>query len=120
MRKLTVGAIGGALVAAVLATGASAQERTRVARDAIMSGDLAKAERTLMADRRVYGSTPQLLLNLAVVYARSGRVMEASALYREVLGQEDVLMDINADRTASAHTIARAGLERLQPTLATR
>jgi hypothetical protein len=120
MRKLMAAAIGGTMLAATLASGAAAQERTRIARDAILGGDLAKAERTLIADRRVYGSTPQMMLNLAAVYARSGRTGEATALYRQVLGHEDVLMDVTADRTASAHTIARAGLARLQPMLATR
>jgi hypothetical protein len=118
--KLKVAMAGGAAFAALLASGASAQERTRIARDAIVAGDLAKAERTLLADQRIYGSTPELLINLAAVYARSGRTAEATAMYREVLGQRDVLMDITADRTASAHAIARAGLERLRPTLAVR
>ena len=54
-----------------------------------------------------------MLLNLAAVYGRTGRAAEARMLYQEVLGADDVLMDVSADRSVSAHRIAEAGLRRL-------
>ena len=114
------------LVAAAAATlvagsSAAAQERAvRVSHEAIASGDLARAERVLHADRKIYGARPELLLNLAAVYAKSGRLSDATAMYRDVLGQPDAMMDLAADRAVSAHTLARLGLSRLQPTLAKR
>lgn len=119
MRKVA-GAVAGALVTALLAMPAAAQERTRVAHAAIMSGDLAKAERTIVADQRIYGSRPEVLLNLAAVYAQSGRVAEANALYRQVLAQDAVLMDMSRERSATSHAIAQTGLARLTPQYAQR
>lgn len=112
-----------ALVAplALLATPAQAQSfyGDRVAAVAIAQGDFAGAERTLLQELRIHPNRPELLLNLAAVYAKTGRPGEARNLYRRVLTQDDVLMDLSADRTAGSHAVATAGLRRLDFSTAT-
>lgn len=108
-----------AIVAATLAVGATAgsafaQERAvRAAHDAIQGGDFAAAEQTLLAEQRIYPDNAEVMLNLAAVYSRTGRAQLAAPLYLRVLAQRDVLMDLDAERTASAHTLAQTGLQRI-------
>lgn len=98
--------------AALFALPAQAQEY--VASDAIMSGDYAKAEKDLRQELRVFPDRPELMLNLAAVYARTGRDADARALYNEVLARQDVLMDVSTGTTAGSHAVARKGLNRLE------
>ncbi|MEN2785632.1 tetratricopeptide repeat protein [Sphingomonas qilianensis] len=100
-----------AAVAAATPLAAGAQDRTGYSQ--IAAGDLATAERTLVAERRIFPQRPELLLNLAAVYQRTGRLEQARALYDMVLTQPDVAMDVPADRTAGSHDIARNGLRHL-------
>lgn len=95
-----------------LALPASAQDRG-LATTQIATGAYADAEKALAAELRIYPNRPELLLNLAAVYAKTGRAAQARALYGAVLAQDDVLMDLPADRTAGSHAIARTGLARL-------
>jgi thioredoxin-like negative regulator of GroEL len=112
MSKVVIGILVGSL--AVAASAAPAQTRTDpMAAQAIARGDFTAAEHRLAAERRIYRDRPEILLNLAAVYARTGRASEAQALYQKVLASDDVLMDVSADRTASAHRIAQTGLQRL-------
>ena len=114
-------AIAAAGTVAMLALPAVAQERaTRVSHAAIMSGDLRSAEQVLDAERRIFPKRAELLLNLAAVYARSNRANEAVALYDQVLGGEDAMMDVSEDRTVSAHAVARLGKSRLRNDYAAR
>jgi len=92
---------------------AMAQNGDRTASAAIEQGDYAGAERTLLQELRIHPGRPELLLNLATVYARTGREAEAKALYRQVLAQNDVKMDLSADRVAGSHAVAMAGLRRI-------
>ena len=92
---------------------AQAQDGDRVASTAIAKGDFAGAERILLQELRIHPGRPELLLNLAAVYAKTGRQSEARALYQQVLGKDDVLMDLSADRTAGSHAIALAGMRTL-------
>lgn len=112
MRVLLAGL---ALVAplALIAAPAQATEGDRAASAAIEQGDFAGAERILLQELRIHPGRPELLLNLATVYSRTGRQAEARVLYRQVLAQSDVLMDLSADRTAGSHAVAVAGLRRL-------
>ena len=100
-----------ALIAAVTATPALARDTTGF--HAIAAGDLGAAEQTLKAERRIYPQRPELMLNLAFVYARTGRVAEASALYRAVLSRDEVMLETPAGAEASSHAIATAGLGRV-------
>lgn len=98
---------------ALISAPAQATDGDRVASSAIEQGDFAGAERILLQELRIHPGRPELLLNLATVYSRTGRQAEARALYRQVLAQSDVLMDLSADRTAGSHAVAVAGLRRL-------
>lgn len=109
MAMLTVAAA--MIPGAMIAMAASAQERTGYTQ--IASGDYARAEQTLVAERRIFPQKPELMLNLAAVYQRTGRSADAQALYADVLAQPNMLMDVAADRTAGSHDIARAGLRKL-------
>lgn len=107
-------ALAAAAMALTIALPAAAQNTAvRSAHDAFAQGDYVRAERVLAAERRVFPNSPEVLINLAAVYARTGRVQQAASLYRRVLAREDVLLDLNADRTASAHMIAQTGLSRV-------
>lgn len=84
-----------------------------VAVSEIARGEYAAAEAKLDAELRIHPKRPELLLNLAAVYARTGRQAQARSLYRQVLAGSDVLMDVSADRTAGAHAVAANGLRSL-------
>ncbi|MES2337481.1 MAG: tetratricopeptide repeat protein [Pseudomonadota bacterium] len=106
--------MGFTAAAVLLASPALAQDGAiRTAHAAIASGDFIRAEQVLTAEQRVFPDSPEVLINLAAVYARTGRVAQAAALYRHVLSRADVLMDQSGDRTASSHLIARTGLQRV-------
>ena len=99
---------------AFAAVPAFAQELQPVASGAIMDGNYAKAERSLIAELRIHPDRPELLLNLAAVYSQTNRPDEARALYQRVLQQDDVAMNVVAnDKTVGSHAIARTGLGRL-------
>ncbi|MDG2533112.1 tetratricopeptide repeat protein [Sphingomonas sp. HITSZ_GF] len=80
---------------------------------AIVRGDLGQAERQLTAELRSNPSAPELLLNLAAIYASTGRSADARILYRQVLSQKDVEMDVAANRVSMSHAIANQGLQRV-------
>lgn len=102
------------LAAIAAAAPASAQgDAVRVAHAAYAQGDFGRAERLLTAEQRVFPNSPEVLVNLAAVYARTGRMQQAAALYRQVLSRDDVLLDLSGERTISSHAIATAGLGRV-------
>lgn len=103
----------------IVALPASAQEGDNTATTAIATGAYARAEDQLVRELRVHPNRPELMLNLAAVYARTNRAADARVLYQRVLDQDDVLMDLPSDRTAGSHAIARAGLRRLDTATAT-
>ena len=105
-------AFSAALPLMLVAPSAFAQDP--VAHTAIASGDYSAAEQTLRSELRIYPGRPELLLNLAAVYMKTGREAEARAIYMKVLSQRDVLMDVSADRTVGSHVVATNGLKRLQ------
>lgn len=74
--------------------------------DLIAHNNLNAAESRLIAQRAAEPDEPSVLLNLAYVYQRTGRVAEARALYESVLAQPDVLMALGNGRPASSHAIA--------------
>lgn len=99
------------LVALGMPLSVGAQERTGY--NQIVSGDLGGAERTLVAQRRVFPGSPELMLNLAAVYQQTGRIDQARMLYDTVLDQPEVMMDMSSNRIVGSHAIAQAGLRRL-------
>jgi Flp pilus assembly protein TadD len=111
--------IGTALALPLMVLAGTAQAQTRtdpVAQNAIVQGDFSAAEQRLTAEQRIFPNKPEVLLNLAAVYARTGRADAARALYTQVLAQENVLMDLAADRVAASHQIAQTGLRRISGT----
>lgn len=98
---------------AMLALPAAAQEQA-LATSQIVSGNYADAEKALGAQLREYPNRPEILLNLAAVYAKTGRAAQARTLYRKVLSQKDVLMDLPAGRVAGSHAVAQTGLGRIE------
>lgn len=107
--------IGLVLLAAaplVAALPAQAQD-SAVASTHIVQGDYARAESKLLAELRIHPGRPELLLNLAAVYAKTGRVGEARSLYTKILSKDDVLMDLSAEQSAGSHALAQRGLRRL-------
>ena len=103
---------------AVLATPAVAKDR--VGYQAIAAGNVVQAERTLDAERAIFPQKPELMLNLAAIYARTGREAQARTLYGQVLEQDAVAMDLADGSVRSSHDLAHLGLTRLTTTMATR
>ena len=97
----------------VTAVPALAGNTDRMGYQAIAAGNLAAAERTITAERRIFPHQPELALNLATVYGRTGRADAARNLYREVLALEPVDLVLADGASYSSHAIARAGLARL-------
>jgi Flp pilus assembly protein TadD len=106
-----------ALLAAVpllaAAVPAAAQDKA-VAFTQIVAGAYDQAESRLDSELRIHPGRPELLINLAAVYAKTGRTTEARALYRQVLSQDDVLMDLSETQSVGSHALARAGLRRTE------
>ena len=105
----------GVLIAGIVVAGAgsAAVASDRTGYTAIKQGDFSTAEKTLVAERRIFPARPELMLNLAAVYRNTGRQQEARELYQAVLERPDMLMDVTTERTASSHMLASAGLARL-------
>ncbi len=110
--------VGAMLAAACAATPALAADRTGY--QAIAAGDFTAAAKRIEAERRIFPDRPELMLNLAVAYGRTGRSAEARTLYRDVLDKPAVAMDLPDGAVVSSHDIATRGLSRLTTTIATR
>jgi Flp pilus assembly protein TadD len=109
MRNLVLALLGGALVAT--AAGAQTQEQ-RYGFDAIQRADLTAAEARLNAARLEQPNEPSVLLNLAHVYWKTGRIEQAEALYRQVLARDNVMMLTAGRSTIGSHQLAQKGLDR--------
>lgn len=109
MRGLVGLALGAAFVAS--AAGAQTQEQT-YGFNAIQRNDLTAAEARLVAQRAAEPNEPSVLINLAHVYSKTGRLDQAAALYREVLAGENVLMATASREGMWSHDLARRGLDR--------
>ncbi|MFL9840701.1 tetratricopeptide repeat protein [Sphingomonas sp. ST-64] len=112
MRKILASIVLAAPLALAPAVHAETVEQP-AAHLAIAAGNYDAAERALLAERKIYRDRPELLLNLAAVYARTGRATEARALYKQVLDQKPVAMDITDGDVAGSHLVAQRGLRQL-------
>jgi predicted Zn-dependent protease len=99
-------------LAAVALLAAPGYAKDRTGFQAIEAGDLAKAERRIERERKIFPDRPALLINLAAIYRQTGRAGEAQALYRRVLERPAVEMELADGAAASSHDLARAGLAR--------
>ena len=119
MRK-TVLFVLAALGAATPALAVPSAPVDRTGYVAIAAGDLALAEHRIVAERRIYPQRPELMLNLASVYHRTGRESEARALYAAVLDRPAVAMDLPSGIVMSSHDLANRALSARFQQIATR
>lgn len=82
----------------------------------IMRGDFSAAERVLIQQRKLFPGDADLALNLAAIYARTGRISQARSMYADVLAMPDQSMVLAHDRIAWSHKIATIGLQRISAT----
>ena len=115
MRKMM---LIGAVVACAVALPATAKDRSGYV--SIAAGSLSEAERTLNAERAIFPDRPELMLNLAAVYRRTGRTAEARTLYMRVLERRPIAMDLPSGAVASSHDLARRALGTNSVQIATR
>ena len=87
---------------------------------AIAAGDLSTAEHRIVAERKIFPQRPELMLNLASVYHRTGRESEARALYAAVLERPVVAMDLPSGAVVSSHDLASRALAKQSPQIAIR
>lgn len=80
---------------------------------AIMDSDWKRAEERLAASSAAE-TDPARLLNLAHVYRKTGRELEAKKLYEAVLDERDMTVELASGEAASAHELAQRALA--QPT----
>ena len=109
VRKTVLVILGAALAAT--AAGAQTQEQ-RYGFDAIQRADLTAAEARLIAERIAQPNEPSVLINLAHIYTKTGRVAQAETLYRQVLATADVMMLTGNRGQIGSHALAQRGLER--------
>lgn len=103
--------IAGVLVG-LAAVPAAATAGDYTASGAIAANDLRRAEQVLLAARRVGPERPELMLNLAAVYRRTGRDAQAREMYRAVLEQPAATLAMADGSVASSHALAGAALAR--------
>lgn len=105
------------IVAAMLgvpAVSAVAQDRSyQYEHDAIESGRFGEAEAALRSQLALEPTKPELLINLAAIYARTNRLDDAQALYQRALNTEDVSLLLKPDVALNSHEIAHRGLRKL-------
>ncbi len=112
MRKILASIVLAAPLALTPAAQAQTVEQPN-AHLAIAAGDYDLAERQLLAEQRIFPARPEVMLNLAAVYARTGRVAEARALYHRVLALKPVAMDLSDGEIDASHAVARRGIRLL-------
>lgn len=105
-------------VAFAAAGSAAAEEREigypkgSLGAQAILNADYATAERQL-DDFRVYERDPGRLINLGVVFAKTGRTDAAIRHFEQVLEEAEIELILADGRTMPSHDIARAALRSL-------
>jgi Flp pilus assembly protein TadD len=82
----------------------------------IARGDYTAAELRLSKEQRMFRHEPDLMLNMAYVYAQTGRLAQARALYRSVLTMPDEMLDMPQGSSMASHDLAKAALLRLNGT----
>ena len=112
MRKFLASIVLAAPLALIPAAQAQTTEQPN-AHLAIAAGDYAAAERQLLAEQRIFPARAEVMLNLAAVYAKTGRVAEARAMYHRVLALKPVAMDVADGQVTASHAVAQRGVRLL-------
>ena len=87
----------------------------------LIHGDYAGAERIILAQQKQFPGDVDLTLNLARVYAMTGRTVDAARLYRAAANAPNEELDMPNRRVAWSRDVAAEGLRRLPtPVAATR
>jgi hypothetical protein len=79
--------------------------------ETIRGGMLGKAETKLMRAHMRQPHSPEIMLNLAAVQIMTGRPVLAGSLYRSVLNQPPVAINMPSGQVVSSHEVARRGLK---------
>lgn len=82
--------------------------------EALVEGDLSLAERQLRASGSRIGQDPAWLLNYGQLLARSGRVNEASAIFRRVAQAPDSEIVLASGEVTGTREASRRALQRLR------
>lgn len=85
-----------------------------LAYQALVEGDLARAERELRTSSGVMQNDPAWLLNYGQFLARSGRVNEASAIFRRVSLAPDSEIVLASGEVTGTRNASRRALQRLR------
>jgi Flp pilus assembly protein TadD len=120
MMRKTVLFVLATLGAATSALAGQSVAVDRTGYGAIAAGDFSTAEQRIVAERKIFPQRPELMLNLASVYHRTGRESEARALYAAVLDRPAVAMDLPSGAVVSSHDLASRALARQAQQIATR
>ena len=112
--------IGGAAMAAMLLLAGPAGAQAFNGAAKIARGDYRAAERELIAARAANPDDVDLLLNLAAVYATTGRPTLARALYGQAAAMPDEAVEVASGGTTTSRALASTGLARLPATIAAR
>ena len=107
---------GGAAFAALASSAALAGTMDApgvYAASAITSGQLAVAERILQPESYADAADPARLINIATVYARTQRFVEARAALARVQALPAEQLDLANGASYSSHVIAKAMLGRM-------
>ena len=115
---IAMGFLGVAALAIALQPTGAASQTTPAADDvayrAIVNHDWATAERQLLAGLQKDPESSFRKLNLAWVYAQTGRKAEAATLYREILERDkDRVATLSSGEGTSVAKLAERGLVRL-------
>lgn len=106
------------IVAAMLgvpAASAVAQDRADpYSNYAIEAGNFTEAETSLRAQLALEPTKPELLLNLAAIYARTNRLDAAQTMYDRAMQAENVSLLLRPDVAQDSHVIARRGMMKLE------
>lgn len=73
----------------------------------IRDGRLDLTEKVLVTQMRAHPDAPELDLNLAAIYLRTGRAAAAVRLYERVLDSPAIAMDMPSGAVVSSHEVAR-------------
>lgn len=109
MRRTFIAVAAFATMTAVPATASTVAGSIPVATgyEQIRDGRLDVAERIVTAQMRAHPDAPELGLNLAAIYMRTGRVAQAAPLYERILAQPAIAMDMPSGSITSSHDVAR-------------